>query len=531
MYRITLSIALVLACATGFAQKNFKRVQMQMWDQARTLYAAEEYEQAARLYRQLAPVDTAFSQLSHDLGVCMMNIPGMRDEASPYLERAVRQGYKEAYLQLGLLRHQQNRFGEAIALLEQYKGMVNGAIEHQEADRLIEMAQNGRVLLETPVKVRIKNLGPLVNSTAHDYCPLVTADGTTMYFTSRREGTRGGGKDVNGQFYEDIYVTRRIGDTWTKAKNAGAVLNTNSHDATVGLNPDGSSMIIYRSSNGMASGDLYEARAEVLQWQKPELMTEKINSKYHEPSASIAPGGDEIYFSSDRPGGLGGRDLYRIRRLPNGQWSEPLNLGPKVNTELDEDAPFVHSDGTTLFFSSQGHNSMGGFDIFKVVLEDPDMNGWGDPQNMGWPLNTVNNDIFFSLSADGATGYFSSEREDGLGKQDIYMIEFPDSQLDHVYVLGTVKGSDDKPLKARIMLTPPDGEEVLGIYNTNGKNGRFMMLMSKHQRGTVTVEAPGYQTREIAIKGMPDDVASKEMRFDIELEPEGERLTRTEAKP
>jgi hypothetical protein len=180
-------------------------------------------------------------------------------------------------------------------------------------------------------------------------------------------------------------VARRIDETWSNATNAGIPLNTYVQDATVGLSPDGESMIIYRTAAGLVSGDLFETRKQDGLWQVPALMTDQINSAAHEPSASIAPDGHEIYFTSDRPGGFGGRDLYRIRRLPNGEWSMPLNLGPTVNTPYDEDAPFLHSDGVTLFFSSTGHNTMGGYDIFKTQCIDPDMNGWTEPENMGYP--------------------------------------------------------------------------------------------------------------------------------------------------
>ena len=524
-------ICTALLLVTGAAaQKNYKRSHLQMLDQARVLLAAEDYEQAAKLYKRLAPVDTNFADAAYEFGVCLWNIPGMRDHAFPHLERAVRKNHTEAYYQLGLARHRQMRFADAIELFERYKKLHLRNIKDHEVDHAIAQCKTGRELVKDPVEVKVRNLGPMINSTAHDYSPLVTADGNTMYFTSRRQGTRGGMKDMTGQYLEDIYVARRIDDMWTNAVNAGPNLNTISHDATVGLNPDGSSMIVYRTGKDLVSGDLYEAHMHAMQWQAPVIMTDKINGKYHEPSASIAPGGDQIYFTSDRPGGFGGRDLYRIRRLPNGEWSLPLNLGPNVNTKYDEDAPFMHSDGTTLFFSSNGYTSMGGFDIFKVVLTDSDMNGWGKPQNLGFPLNTVNDDIYFSLSDDGTTGYFSSERPGGMGLQDIYQIIFPGSQLDHVFVRGVVADAGDEPVKARIILTDPGTEEVIGVYNTNENTGRFFILLSQDQRCHMTVEAPGFLVHESEMTGRPNIPGSREMTFDVMLtaSPDRDRLTRTE---
>jgi hypothetical protein len=248
----------------------------------------------------------------------------------------------------------------------------------------------------------------------------------------------------------------------------------------------------------------------------PELMTERINSASHEPSASISPDGHDIYFTSDREGGMGGRDLYRIRRLPDGTWSFPLNLGPEVNTPFDEDAPFLHSDGVTLFFSSTGHGTMGGYDIFKTQCLDPDQNGWSKPENMGYPLNTVNDDIYFCLSEDGTTGYFSSERDGGFGAQDIYEVIFPGSQIDYVAVLGVVTDNNDEPVRARLVVTDPVNEEIVGVYNNNVRTGRYLMILRPGGRYHMTIEAEGFEVREAeVIASLPE--GTRELPMNIIL--------------
>lgn len=522
--------ALLLLLSTGaFAQQGYKKVHYQMLDQAKTLLANEDYEEAAKVYKRLLPVDPLFVEVQHEMGVCMANIPGQKDKAVQYFERGVEGDFIESYYELAVARHRQQRFDDAVALFDQYKQKNGRVVNDQEVDRRKAMSISAKAYTGTPVEMEIRNMGPMVNSAAHDYCPLVTADGNTMYFTSRREGTTGNMKDPYGQWFEDIYVAKRIDEVWTNAVNAGGPLNTLVHDATVGISPDGSSMIIYRTQQNLVSGDLYEARFHARKWQQPEIMTQQINSESHEPSASIAPGGQEVYFTSDRPGGFGGRDLYRIRRLPNGQWSLPLNLGPNVNTPFDEDAPFMHSDGTTLFFSSNGHNTMGGYDIFKTVLTDYDMNGWAVPENMGYPLNTVNDDIYFCLSEDGHTGYFSSERAEGMGMQDIYQVTFPNTQLDHMVVHGVVADAGDEPVKARIILSDATGEEIVGIYNTNKNTGRFLMILKPSQEYQMSVEAPGFVTQSSTVKAVTQD-GSREMSLDISLQPVHavEGLTRNE---
>jgi len=529
MQRFSTSVLLLLVGISAFAQQGYKKIHNQMLDEAKIHLANEDYEEASKIYKRLLPVDPLFVEVFHEMGVCLVNMPGQKDKAVTYFERGVEGRYTESFYELALSRHRQQRFDDAVELFEQYKLSNGRVVPDAEVDRRKAMSLSAKALTATPFELQIRNMGPMVNSAAHDYCPLVTADGNTMYFTSRREGTTGNMKDPYGQWFEDIYTAKRIDDVWTNAVNAGTPLNTLVHDATVGLSPDGTSMIIYRTQQNLISGDLYEARMHARKWQQPELMTPQINSAFHEPSASIAPGAQEIYFTSDRPGGFGGRDIYRIRRLPNGEWSLPLNLGPNVNTKHDEDAPFMHSDGTTLFFCSNGHNTMGGYDIFKTVLMDPDMNGWGSPENMGYPLNTVNDDIYFCLSDDGRTGYFSSERIEGQGMQDIYQVTFPNSQLDHMIVRGVVADAGDEPVKARMILTDATGEEIVGIYNTNERTGRYLMVLTPDQEYLLTVEAPGFAPlASTLVARMPDD--SREMALDFVLQPVHARdgLTRNE---
>lgn len=515
----TIHTALIVLLGTwALAQHGYRRLHYQMLDQAKTFLAGAEYVEASKLYLRLLPVDPLFMEVQHDLGVCLAHIPGQRDGAVGYFERGVEGGYTESFYELALARHRQQRFEDALHLFDQYKLRYGRMIPDLEVDRRRAMSLSAMALTKAPVELVIRNMGSMINSPMHDYCPLVTADGGTMYFTSRREGTTGGLKDVMGQWYEDIYTARRIDELWTNAVNAGPILNTAVHDATVGLAPDGTSMIVYRTQENLVSGDLYEARLEAHTWQLPELMTERINTGYHEPSASIAPGGQDIYFTSDRPGGYGGRDIYRIRRLPDGQWSLPLNLGPGVNTRYDEDAPFLHGDGITLFFSSNGHNTLGGYDIFKTVLTDPDMNGWSAPQNMGYPLNTVGDDIYFCLGDDGRTGYFSSERAGGLGMQDIYEVTFPNSQLDNMIVHGMVADTAEEPVRARIILTDMTGEEVVGVYNTNPRTGRFLMVLAPGQEYNMDIQATGYVHQTNTIKAQAAD-GSRDMSLDILMRP------------
>lgn len=499
------------------AQQNYTRLQTRMLEEAKALYDGAQWSDASKIYRKLVDVDTAFAEVAFELGTCLSNMPGHREKAVPYFERAARQGDAEGTYALALMRHRQQRFDEEIALLTSYKQLNGRVVENAEVDRRIAIAHTAKDLTASPQEMDIRNMGALINSKDHDYCPLVTADGNTMYFTSRREGSLGNMRDPSGQYFEDIYSAKRVDGVWSNATNVGTPLNTVVQDATVGLNPDGSSMIIYRTAQNLTSGDLYECNKHLGQWQPPVKMTDRINGEFHEPSATISPDGTDIYFTSDRPGGMGGRDIYRIRRLPNDQWSLPLNLGPTINTPYDEDAPFMHSDGTTLFFSSNGHNTMGGYDIFKSTLVDYDMNGWTVPDNLGAPLNTVNDDIYFCLSEDGQTGFFSSERAGGLGGQDIYQIDFATSQIDYLVVRGVVTDANEEPIKARITLTDLEGDELIGVYTANENTGRYLMVVQPRQRYTMSVEAPGFGPHVAEVNTILVSDDTREIPLDITL--------------
>ncbi|MBL7965067.1 MAG: PD40 domain-containing protein [Flavobacteriales bacterium] len=515
MKQIFLILIWIVCTPVAFAQKGYKKVHYNMLDEARMLLTSGDHVEASKIYRKLLPVDTTFTEVTYDLAMCYLSMPEQRDKANELLERAVRTGHLEAKLELAGVRHRQQRSAEAIALYESYKADRGRTVSDSEVDRRMAMCHVAVELTASPLDLRIRNLGPQINSKAHDYSPVVNADGNSLYFTSRRDGSTGGMRDLSGQAFEDIYATRRMDEVWSTATSAGVLLNTTMHDATVGLSADGNRMIIFRTAPGMVSGDLFETERVNGVWQQPVRMPDQINSPSHEPSACYSPDGNEIYFSSDRSGGSGGRDLYRIRRLPNGQWSQPLNMGARINTPYDEDAPFMHSDGITLFFSSNGHRTMGGYDIFKSVLIDADLNGWSAPENMGHPLNTVNDDIYFCLSADGTTGYFSSERSGGIGAQDIYEVIFPDSQTDHVLVRGLVSDRMDEPVRARLTLYDEQRSEIVGVYNSHPRSGRFVMVLPPGARFVYDIEANGYERAAGQLEVLTG--AGTEMSLDISV--------------
>ncbi|MCF8297912.1 MAG: OmpA family protein [Saprospiraceae bacterium] len=389
-----------------------------------------------------------------------------------------------------------------------------------QLDKRIEECHVGRELYNNPVRVHIENLGVHINSKYPDYSPIINADESVMFFTSRRENTTGGMEDLyNSGYYEDIYITYNIEGEWSAPYNPGKPLNTTMHDAIVGISPDGQKLFIYRGKGG---GGIYQCNLEGLKWSKPIRLEKPINSKNHEPSASFSYVERTIYFISDRPGGYGGTDIYTSRRMDNGEWSDAVNLGATLNTIYDEDAIFVHPDGKTIYFSSKGHKNMGGYDIFKSVFE----NGkWSEPKNMGYPINTPEDDVFFSMSADGRHGYYSTVRPDGFGGHDIYKIDFfgpvkpiinntednliaslaipvTESVIEPIVDIEThqltlLKGFvrdeiSNKPLKATIELVDNEKNEVLATFESNSSSGKYLVVLPSGKNYGIAVKAEGY---------------------------------------
>jgi outer membrane protein OmpA-like peptidoglycan-associated protein len=386
-----------------------------------------------------------------------------------------------------------------------------------EVQRHLQECRTGQQLMAHPVRVFIDNAGPELNSPGSDYGPVISADEATILITSRRAGSTGGKKDpATDSYFEDIYQASWRGKAWSPAENLGPPVNTDDHNATVGLSPDGQRMLVYVGSNG---GDLLETTLGGRTWEKPRRLNSRINTSAHESSASYSPDGRTLYFVSDRPGGAGGSDIYKVSLEGN---APPENLGPAINTASGEEGAFMAPDGKTLYFSSEGHNSMGGYDIFKSVFE----NGkWSTPENLGWPINTPDDDVFFVTSASGRHGYYSSERTGGLGAKDIYRITFlgpekppvlsEENQLlasrlapikqtvlapavtvatAQVTILkGTV--TDDatrQPLDAAIDLINNASGQTIATFRSNATSGRYLVSLPSGTNYGIVVRQDGY---------------------------------------
>jgi hypothetical protein len=345
----------------------------------------------------------------------------------------------------------------------------------------------------------------------HDYAPVWDMTNKRIFFTSRRRYDDRSEKDYSEQFDENIYQVDLRKEPYIALPASS--LNSRLNEAAVACSGNGSKLIVYRTSKDGFSGNLFITEAEGQEWGKMTDLSDQINSKYQEASASFGgPEENVIYFSSDKPGGYGGKDLYKVQKLPDGNWSEPLNLGADINTELDEDAPFVAHDGT-LYFASKGHDNMGGFDIFSATAS---ANGFAPPTNMGYPINTPADDIFFAPDKEGKLGYFSSDRMGGFGLQDIYKVQL-DKARTVIYRGQLVSQNARVESRATIKLVEENLGTAHALFQTQGGDSEFVLALEPGRSYKMVVEAEGYQTYTKTIEVNPNGEGKGMLNENIQL--------------
>ena len=314
-----------------------------------------------------------------------------------------------------------------------------------------------------------------------------------IIFTSRRPGNVGDKTDEYGNYYENIYISEKKDNVWQKAENIGSPINTDGNEASVAFAPDGQQILIYRDDNG--DGNLYSTSLSGDKWSKPVKLNENINTPYWETTGCISADGNTLYFASNRPGGYGGRDIYKsVKTIVDGDWGVPVNLGSTINTPYEDDAPFIHSDGITLYFSSNGHKTMGGFDVFSSIKTINDTT-WSEPVNIGYPINTTDDDIYFMVSPDKTHAYYSSFRDEGMGEKDNYMLTFIDTPKCSPIIIyqGEVRDAYGAVIKnVEITVTDITTNELVGQYQSNSITGKYLFILTPGRNYSICYSAEGF---------------------------------------
>lgn len=497
-YLLIFLLACLFLSFPSFSQKRLEKQINRLELEASQLYDSKLWREAKDLYLLLDSLSPDNPEYQFRLGVIYYNSID-KAKCLPYFLDAVNNGKSDPNIDFYLARayHFNLEFNRAIDYYEKAlkeDDAVSGLNQEQKQEirKHIEDCKFAAQFIRDPLLTPIVNIGEPINSPYPEYVPLITANEDMMIFTSRRPNTTGKSVDQQGFFMEDVYISLRDENgAWTEPDN-NLKFNTKEHDACVGLSPDGKELILYRSDNG---GDLYISDFDGRRWSEPEALN-GINTVHWESSACFSADGKCLYFTSDKPGGFGGSDIYRADIDENGKFGNIKNLGPNINTEYDEDAPQIHSDGKTLFFSSKGHKGLGGFDIYSSVYHQ-DTGEWETPRNIGYPINTPDDDIYFSLLSNGAIGYFSSYRNDSFGEKDIYMITRPGSVATKFLMkLKLIDPFTGNPIDARITITDTNTGEKLYLDENSKTQGKYVVPLKFETQYIFGINADGYKFKE-----------------------------------
>jgi outer membrane protein OmpA-like peptidoglycan-associated protein len=378
-----------------------------------TYYLAKQYNKALEVYQEGLKKHPKDARLNFRTGLTYLQLP-KKSESLRYLQASftINPAVDEnIYYYLGLSYQSNKQFAKALEFLNEHKKRHPNAKD--DADKRISQVLFADSVMRRPSSAVVENVGKALNSSFHEYSPLVSPDGNTMIFTSNRpaEGV------PSAALYDDIYISKRVNNQWTKPQKISPNINIKFNDAAASLSRDGKTLIIWYEYGG---GDIYISQLKGNEWSKPIPLNQNINSPASwETSAFVTADGKHLYFASNRGGGEGSLDIYVSEMEMTGDWGKAKNLGPVINTPGREDEPALDADGRTLFFSSNGHRGMGGMDIFRSELKD---GKWQKPVNLGYPINSVEDDNFFELTGDRRRAFFSSMREDG--NSDIYTLTF-----------------------------------------------------------------------------------------------------------
>jgi outer membrane protein OmpA-like peptidoglycan-associated protein len=457
-------------------------------------------------------------------------------------------GFLEAYLSIAGLYSEQKNYSSAIEYYEKARSMDSAWFKDYNLPYSINLAGNGQFqqaleavnkFLTTPnlneqslkagtwrkktyqfaldyasqhptgnYQFKLQNMGDSINGDQLEYWPTLTIDGQEMIFTRR----------VNGN--EDFFGSRRENGHWTTAKRLTGDINSNMNEGAQNISQDGQWLIFTGCNfpNGLGSCDLYISYLTPEGWSSPENLRSPINSEAKETAPSLSPDKHDLYFASSRLGGYGGSDIYVSHHLPNGRWSEPENLGPEVNTIGEENCPFIHADNQTLYFTSSGHLGYGGSDLF-LVKKEPNKK-WSKAINLGYPINTIENEGTLVIAADGRTAYYTSDRGDSKGGLDIYTFELRDElrPARTLWVKGKVfDQKTSKGLPSAIALTDLNTREVLSKVQTD-ESGNYLVTLPVGKDYAFNVNRKGYlfYSENFTLSGkIPDSTYN----IDIPLQP------------
>ncbi|SOD81551.1 OmpA family protein [Spirosoma fluviale] len=524
---------------SGYSLKGFWALDIGHWVKRLPVFA---------LLVALCPPLLAQSTKAKELYAQSIKLFGERKarEAIPFMEQAIKQDpdFTDAYIKLGQLYEftrqyepalsayrnaiklqpdspvsgaayqslsntllRLGRYSEALPFLEKYQTLF--APQSAQGKRIahqLETARFGLEALQHPQAVDPKPLSSVLQTTPSQYFPVLTADEQTLVFTALKpEGD------------EDLMTATFNGETWSPPVSLAASINTPENEGTASLSADGRTLVFTacQGRKGFGSCDLYVSHKTGSDWSSPDNLGPAINSRYYESQPALSADGRQLYFVSDRPGGKGRRDIWRSTLSTDGNWTEPINLGEPVNTSANEASPFLHANGQSLFFASEGHIGLGGYDLF---VADNSPSGWSTPTNLGYPINTSEDQASLFVTANGTRAYYSfEEQKDGISqKSRLYTFDLPESLRERVRPVSFLKGTvadakTKKPLAATVELVDLKTNQIVSQVKADAQTGQYTAVLPSGGEYALYVSVPGY--------------LFKSLSFDFTQKTKGEGLT------
>jgi flagellar motor protein MotB len=467
---------------------------LKMYNDGVSAFDFIDFNKAEINFKEAISIDSNFFEAYMMLGE-LFSKQSRYSEASLNYRKAVKIDslyYKPVFFNLAYAELMSGDYFHALVHFNVYQAQEGMSQANKTtASKCIKNCEFALKSIKKPVPFKPVSVGPGINTTDDEYWPSITADGLTMMFTRQPNVINNPG--FTGVVQEDFYISYYSGNVWQKAFNAGAPLNTIQNEGAQSISSDGSYMFFTACNRpgGLGNCDLYFSAFSNGKWSEPYNLGSPVNTSHWESTPSISADGRTLFFSSSRPGGFGGKDIWLTRLNENNKWTEPVNLGSEINTAGNEMSPFIHFDGKTLYFASDGLAGMGGYDLFVTRMKDDST--WTTPQNLGYPINTFNDEMGLIIESGGKKAYFSSTRDKSKGK-DIFAFDLYESARPNPvsYLKGKVFDKETgKLLKADYELINLSTGKVL-IKNSTDETGNFLVCLPSGYNYGINVSKPGY---------------------------------------
>jgi outer membrane protein OmpA-like peptidoglycan-associated protein len=522
LVRSLLKASCAFALAAAVAQPAMAQGTRKQLKTANKFFSQENYRASIPYYEQVLAAEPNNAQALFRAGVSYMSFD--KEKASDYIYKAQRlkpKVSKDVEYWLGRVDHLNYNFDEAITHYQAYNATLKAKDTRKaELAQLIQHSKNAKVQFSTPKDIFVKNLGPTINTVHSEHSPVISSDDKILLFTSRGENVtgagnanskKGGNLASDGEYFEDIFEAKRIGDDeWEKPRSLSGVLNGKGHDASIQVYDNDTKMLMYRQDQ---NGDFFFSEKVGGDWTPPKKLNSNINSSAYEGDAFITPDGLTLYFSTAKYSEDNTLDIYVSTRTPGGDWGKAKPL-TGINTKYDDDSPYLSKDGKTLYFSSRGLNTMGGYDIFKSTYDSIGRK-WGRPENMGYPVNTPDDDTYYRLSPDGTYAYLSSYRIGGYGEKDIYTINY----IKNATIRGKVFSLRDSTVipGAELVFSGTQADQTALSYRDVTKPGtgdyQVSVLSGRPYQVAVSVDGKNIITEEFTVPVAVTDSSIVEKNF------------------